>query len=86
MRSVFVCRVACSARLVTVFLSIFCMLGLVACGASEAPPVATPEAKADYPGAGTAIDAQAKVLNDAKKIEQQQIDAAAERLKAVDGQ
>jgi predicted small lipoprotein YifL len=63
------------------------VISLTACGDSEPPAAAqTPAAPtaqqgSDYAGQNTAIDAQAKVLNDAKKVGQQQIDASAERMK-----
>jgi hypothetical protein len=56
---------------------------LISCGVSEPPstPETAAQQQSEYAGQGTAIDAQAKVLNDAKKVEQQQIDANTERMK-----
>ena len=56
---------------------------LTAC--SKAPPPPVVEApKPTYPGAGTVMQDQFKVLDDAKKIEQQGIDAEAKRREEFD--
>jgi hypothetical protein len=55
---------------------------LVAC--SKAPPPATEAAKPAYPGAGTVMQDQFKVLDDAKKVEQQGLDAEAKRRAEFD--
>ena len=55
---------------------------LVAC--TKAPPPATEAAKPAYPGAGTVMQDQFKVLDDAKKIEQQGLDAEAKRRAEFD--
>ncbi len=54
---------------------------LVAC--SKAPP-ATETAKPAYPGAGTVMQDQFKVLDDAKKVDQQGLDAEAKRRAEFD--
>ena len=59
------------------------MLGgfLVAC--SKAPPAAGAP-KPAYPGAGTVMQDQFKALEDAKKVEQIQLDAEAKRRAEFD--
>ncbi len=63
--------------LVTLFSSVF-----AAC--SKAPPPAVEAPKPAYPGAGTVMQEQFKVLNDAKKVEQQGLDAEAKRRAEFD--
>jgi hypothetical protein len=55
---------------------------LVAC--SKAPPTAAEAPKPAYPGAGTVMQDQFKVLDDAKKVEQHAIDAEAKRRAEFD--
>lgn len=55
---------------------------LTAC--SKAPPPVAEAPKPTYPGAGTVMQDQFKVLDDAKKIEQQGIDAEAKRREEFD--
>ena len=50
---------------------------------SKAPPIVEAP-KPDYPGAGTVVQEQFKVLEDAKKIEQQGLDAEAKRRAEFD--
>lgn len=50
---------------------------------AETPPVAEAP-KPAYPGAGTVMQDQFKVLNDAKKVEQQGLDAEAKRREEFD--
>lgn len=63
--------------------------GLILCGAlaacSKAPPPPIVEApKPAYPGAGTVMQDQFKALEDAKKVEQIQLDAEAKRRAEFD--
>ena len=55
---------------------------LAAC--SKAPPPAAEAPKPAYPGAGTVMQDQFNVLEDAKKVEQQAIDAEAKRRAEFD--
>lgn len=55
---------------------------LVAC--SKAPPAGTEMPKPAYPGAGTVMQDQFKALEDAKKVEQQGLDAEAKRRAEFD--
>lgn len=61
------------------------ILGCVLAACSKAPPPPVVEApKPAYPGAGTVMQDQFKVLDDAKKVEQQGIDADAKRREEFD--
>ena len=60
---------------------------LAACSKAPPPVAETPVAEAPkpaYPGAGTVMQDQFKVLNDAKKVEQQGLDAEAKRREEFD--
>ncbi len=64
-------------------------LTLAACSKSPAPPEAAPApiteaAKPAYPGADTVMQDQFKALDDAKKVEQQVLDAEAKRRAEYD--
>jgi len=61
------------------------ILGGVLAACSKAPPPPVVEApKPAYPGAGTVMQDQFNVLDDAKKVEQQSLDAEAKRREEFD--
>ena len=60
------------------------LLSNVFAACSKAPPPIVEAPRPAYPGAGTVVQEQFKVLEDAKKIEQQGLDAEAKRRAEFD--
>lgn len=60
------------------------LLGVLAACSKAPPPPVVEAPKPAYPGAGTVVQDQFKALEDAKKVEQQSLDAEAKRRAEFD--
>ena len=60
------------------------LLGVLAACSKAPPPPVVEAPKPAYPGAGTVMQDQFKALDDAKKVEQQTLDAEAKRRAQAD--
>lgn len=76
-------KISCQLIAVLIFASTLAACSKAPPPVVEAPPVAV-ASKPAYPGAGTVMQDQFKVLEDAKKVEQQGLDAEAKRREEFD--